>query len=176
MGSKASSSPLIFRAERSPTPIVRLVQPKSHFCDFPQLLCRQKGHRFGYIRPEASGQSRFIRNSVLPGQDPTLSINPYEYGRVGTLAANQAPISTEGRSYYEIARAGSPFTDVDMRKEARNALIEALITASDHNTSIHLADLKATQSSINVVFGATALGLSGGPPSPDKPPPTSSPP
>lgn len=82
------------------------------------------------------------------GRPAGLVLNPYTY----------APRPGE-HSYYLIA--SDPKTDAAARKEARNALIEAMIIASDYNVSIHLADVKSTQSSTNLVFGAVSLGLSG---------------
>ncbi len=100
--------------------------------------------------------------STSTGRPDGLRLNPYTY----------AP-TTGSRPLYDIAGGHVSRTveiggkDVKVpyspaeRQEARNTLIEAMIAASDHNTSIHLADVKASQAATDLLFGGAGLGLSG---------------
>ena len=89
------------------------------------------------------------RRSPSWGRPDGLVLNPYEYGKTDTLP-----------SFYTIAStpASQPGDDA-ARKEARNALIEAMIIASDYNTNNHLADVKSSQTTGNLILGSVSLGL-----------------
>jgi len=79
----------------------------------------------------------------------TLRINPFKYSGGG------------GDPYYTRV-VNNLESDEPKARYYRNALLEAMIVASDSNTSTHLSELKATESGLNLIFGATALGLTGG--------------
>jgi hypothetical protein len=79
-----------------------------------------------------------------------LKMDPFHYG------------DTDKGSFYQKALAEYNDGKEPKARYYRNALLEAMIVASDANTSSHLAGLKATQSNVNLLFGAAALGLTGG--------------
>lgn len=97
-----------------------------------------------------NSQASDYKNDSLSRQ--TIRINPYFYG----------PNDGETKSYYRLSLDNFKSGDEEKARYYRNALLEAMIVASDNNTSSHLASLKATQASVNVLFGAAALGLTGG--------------
>ena len=86
-----------------------------------------------------------------PWDEFRLKINPYTYEPAHT-----------GETLYAIASGAVKGKSEESRKEARNALMEAMILASDHNAGIHMAAIKATNSTLNVGLGTAALGLTAG--------------
>jgi hypothetical protein len=91
-------------------------------------------------------------------------INPYTYNpsmiTVESRALKQSQVRDgQIKPLYDIA--SDPSEDTQRRQAARNALVEAMIAASDDAVSMHLAGLKATQSNINVLLGGLSIGLTG---------------
>ncbi len=94
-----------------------------------------------------AGGTKYEKFSSFGG-DSNLRMDPFTYGVNG--------------SYYKKSVENFDAGREETAKYYRNALLEAMIVASDTNTSVHLAGLKATQSNVNLIFGAAALGLTGG--------------
>ncbi len=103
--------------------------------------------------------------SKAEGIGSTVTImNPYTYrpvryarksveGDVGTLN------TWDKRSLYEVAQDWNERDAV--RQEARNELQRAIMRLSDEASGVHLAGIRATETNVNLILGATAIGLTG---------------
>lgn len=83
-----------------------------------------------------------------------LQINPYTYQGYYDKAIGKATLD-------EITHRATTPTEEE-RRSARNELQAAIMNVSDMVVSQHMADLKATEVDVNLLFGLATSGLTGG--------------
>jgi hypothetical protein len=91
--------------------------------------------------------------------DHNFYINPYTYNPAAKRKKDGKSIHDPSDSLFVLATSSS---SESAARDARNRIQDAIISVSTDETQQHLANLKATENNINTLFGAAAIGLSGG--------------